>query len=146
MVAEAKEAARKEAWAEAFKQGREQGKADLLAEVEIKTDYTPAMELINRFYHGEEEVPSQKVMNAPEQLAARAAAWRRFVDSKCWTDVRTALLVDSRRRMQELLQGRGDPEVHRQLIKFNSELLGLPEAVIRTAERYEGAGKPSQKG
>lgn len=136
--------ARKEAWSDGyesgFAKGQERGAEDALAKVRIDPDWQPAVALINAVYTDPESViPPQHVLQAPERVQSRAASWRRMRESDAWQDVVTALSMDARRRLREIVSGSDEIDVHRAIIALEEQLLGLPDTVIQYAEQLQQA-------
>lgn len=140
LVKEAREAALLEGYKNGYEAGTKHGREVAFDEVRIDPEWQPAVALINAVYADPSSViPPQHVLQAPEQVQARAASWRRMRESAAWVDVTTALAMDARRRLRDIVAGGEDIEVNRAIIALEEQLLGLPDTVIQYAEQLQQA-------
>jgi len=145
LVEEAKNKQRDVSYAEGFAAGRAEGKREYEESVTIALDWSPAKDVIDRMYSDENPEP-QRVQQASEQILAKAHQWDRFSKSEMWQDIDKALTDDLRRRLQQLVAGEGDADLNRTMIKFIEELVNMPKAVAKAAERLNRADELLNQG
>ncbi len=134
LVAEARENAQREAFADGYEKGRTVGAEELRAKLQIDVDWSLAQELLDRLLF--EEPDPVYAEDAVAQALQLAISWRKGRDMAFWTDVERYLHREHRSRMRKMREG----ELHqKEVLDFIEGLMMLPRLAARIEQKYHGA-------